>query len=185
MIDGGVTGLDKLQAGQFWCRTCGAAHKGMFDLAAYAPEAWPGSRDYEPIGDLTFERSFLSEDFAFHEGGYFFLRCVLHIPVHGLPRPFGFGCWTIVSHADFMAYWNDFDNPDPAPAQPWLGRLANDLKPFPTSTNLECAVQIQPNRKRPEVELCDDGHPLARAQQGGITADRLLALYRANGHDIG
>jgi hypothetical protein len=45
----------------------------MFDLACVAPDSWPGPRDYEPLGDLTFQRNFLSADFAFLEGGSFFL----------------------------------------------------------------------------------------------------------------
>ncbi len=157
----------------------------MFDLEALAPEAWPGPLDHEPIGDLTFERNFLSSDFAFHEAGYFFLRCTLDLPVEGMERPFGFGCWAVVRHEDFRAYWDDFDNPDPAPGDPWSGYLANDLKPFPASTNLACTVRVQPDRKRPKIELGDGSHPLVRAQRVGITADQVLALYRANGHDIG
>lgn len=184
MAGSAQSSLDKLRSAPFWCRSCAAAHQGMFDLAAHAPSAWPGSREYEPIGALTFERTFLSEDFAFHEGGYFFLRCVLELPVEGVGRPFGFGCWAMVAQPDFMAYWDDFDNPEPASAEPWSGLLANDLKPFPAGANLACAVRVQPNRKRPKIELTDDGHPLTRAQQKGITADDLLSIYRANGHDI-
>jgi hypothetical protein len=157
----------------------------MFDLASIAPTHWPGSRDYEPIGDLTFDRTFLSEDFAFHEGGYFFVRCVLPLPVQGLGRPFGFGCWAALSYGDFRAYWEDFDNPEPAPAEPWPGRLVNDLPPFPSSINLDCLVRVQPNRKRPNVELVDESHPLTRAQRDGITVADLLSIYRANGHDVG
>lgn len=45
--------LEMLRSARFWCRSCAAAHKGMFDLAALAPEAWPGPLDHEPIGDLS------------------------------------------------------------------------------------------------------------------------------------
>lgn len=177
--------LEMLRSARFWCRSCAAAHKGMFDLAALAPQAWPGPLDHEPIGDLTFERTFLSDDFAFREDGYFFLRCTLDLPVEGMERPFGFGCWAMVRQEDFRAYWDDFDNPDPAPGEPWSGYLANDLKPFPASTNLPCAVHVQPNRKRPKIALTDECHPLARAQRDGLAAADVLAIYRANGHDIG
>jgi hypothetical protein len=181
----GQTNLEKLQAGQFWCRSCGAAHRGMFDLVSIAPTGWPGRRDYEPIGALRLDGDFLSEDFAVFEGRYFLVRCVLNLPVAGLPRPFGFGCWALLSKADFLAYWDDFDNPEPKSLEPWAGLLANDLAPYPAGTNLDCLVQVQPDRKRPTVLLLDDGHPLGRAQRDGITVDHLLSIYRANGHDIG
>lgn len=181
----GGSSLEKLRSARFWCRSCASAHEGMFDLAAHAPEAWPGSRDYEPIGALAFDRHFLSQDFAFRLGGYFFVRCVLDIPVDGMDRPFGFGCWARVRPEDFRAYWDDFDNPEPEPAEPWQGLLQNDLKPFPSGIDLPCAVRVQPDRKRPKIELTGDGHPLTRAQRGGITADDLLSIYRAHGHDIG
>lgn len=185
MTESGITGLEILDSANFWCRTCGAPHTGMFDLAAIAPDGWPGSRDYEPIGELTFDRDFLSSDFAFREGGYFFLRCMLELPVEGMERPFGFGCWALVQYSDFRAYWDDFDNPGPAPGEPWPGYLANALKPFADTADLACAIRIQPNRKRPKIELLDSGHALARAQRDGITEDHVLAIYRASGHDIG
>jgi hypothetical protein len=156
----------------------------MFDLACTAPAGWPGSRAYQPIHELSLDGTFLSSDFAVCEGRYFFVRCTMDIPVEGMPRPFGFGCWALLSRSDFLDYWHDFDNPEPAFPEPWVGRLVNDLPPYPESTNLECTIRVQPDRKRPKVELLDDAHPLAQAQRRGIGVGDLLAIYRAAGHDI-
>lgn len=157
----------------------------MFDLACIAPDAWPGSRAYRPIGELRLEGTFLSSDFAVCDGRFFFVRCTLDIPVAGLPRVFGFGCWAILCKDDFLAYWADFDNPEPASTEPWAGLMANGLPPYPDSTNLDCAVTVRPDRKRPKIELLDESHPLARTQRHGIEVDDLLAVYRSHGHEIG
>lgn len=178
------TVLEKLNSGLFWCRSCGEGHRGMFDLACIAPTGWPGSRAYQPVGDMTLGGTFLSSDFAVCDGRYFFIRCTFDIPVEGLPRAFGFGCWALLSKADFLAYWDDFDNAEPASMEPWAGLLANDLPPYPDSTNTDCEIRVQPNRKRPKIELLDEAHPLTHAQRRGISADDLLAIYRAHGHEI-
>jgi hypothetical protein len=176
--------LEKLDSGLFWCRSCGEAHRGLFDLACIAPAAWPGSRAYRPIGELRLDSTFLSSDFAVCEGRYFFVRCTLDIPVEGLPRAFGFGCWALLTKADFLAYWDDFDNMEPASPEPWAGLLANDLPPYWGCTNLDCAVRVQPSRNRPKIELLGDAHPLALAQRRGIAVEEMLAIYRASGHEI-
>lgn len=184
MADCGRSVLDKLNSGLFRCRSCGEPHRGAFDLACIAPAAWPGDRTYRPIGELRLDGTFLSSDFAVCEGRHFFVRCTLDIPVVSLPRAFSFGCWALLSRPDFLSYWNDFDNSEPSSPAPWAGRLANDLPPYPDSVNLECAVRVQPNRMRPKVELSGEGHPLAGAQRRGIAVDDLVAIYRANGHEI-
>lgn len=180
----GRTPLERLQRAIGTCRSCGRQHEGMFDLVAAAPDHWEGSTTHHPNAALMLDGDFLSEDFCVLGGEHFFIRCVFEIPVEGLPDKFGFGCWSTLSRKNFEKYLASFDDGRPVDLGPWTGWFGNALKPYPSSINEPCWVYPQLGRQRPTIALDSLNHPLSQAQEQGITVDQLLAIYRANGHDL-
>jgi hypothetical protein len=86
------------------CHGCDNIHEGLMDIAAFAPDPWPGEERREENAALRFDGDFLSEDFCIIGGRYFFVRGVLEIPVHGFAEKFGFGCWSTLSRENFEQY---------------------------------------------------------------------------------
>lgn len=175
--------IEQLRSGRWVCGTCAEEHGWPFDLAARTPDPWPHGKDYEPNGALRMEDDFLSEDFCVLEGKYFMIRCVLKIPVQGLDSDFGFGCWSTLSSENFTKYLDTFDSGEYLEDALWPGWLANRLESFATGTD-PVAMWVQPrlDRQRPLLWVQDDAHPLAVAQENGITAERVLEIFRSYGH---
>ena len=176
------TTLDRLRGGTWRCACCGVEHEGMFDLAAFAPEFWPGAETREPNSALRMDGDFLSEDFCAIGGEHFFVRCVIDIPVHGLAEKFGFGIWSTLSRTNFDLYIERFDDGDYAGLGPWTGWFSSTLATFPETLKQPCWVHPQLDRQRPVVTLDDADHPLSIAQDQGISPERVLEIYAAYGH---
>ncbi|MBI0475694.1 DUF2199 domain-containing protein [Sphingomonas sp. MA1305] len=166
----------------FRCRTCEVEHDGMFDLACNAPDHWPGDQPREPNSALRLDGDFLSDDFCVINGEDFFVRCVFELPVAGLMNKFGYGVWSTLSRTNFEKYVAAFDDARPGDLGPWWGWLSNDLKTWPETRNIGCWVYPQLDRQRPVVVLDDPEHPLSIAQDVGISVERLMAIYAAEGH---
>ena len=165
------------------CSCCGEWHHGLMDIAARSPDPWPNERTYEPNSALRREGEFLSEDFCVIAGEDFFVRSVLEIPVRGLDTPWGFGCWTSLSRANFDKYVAGFDDGDFEDLGPWFGWLSNRLKIyFEDAEPIGVDVVPQADRQRPRLFVRDEDHPLAIAQRDGISAEAVLALLRVLGH---
>jgi hypothetical protein len=126
---------------------------------------------------------FLSEDFCVLNGRYFFVRCVLQLPlVGGDGAKFGYGVWASVSMQNFGLYVDRFDGGDYEGLGPWFGRLANRLKGYPETLNMKCRVRPQSGRKRPLIELEPVDHPLVAEQRDGVSFERLGQIYSDYGH---
>jgi hypothetical protein len=156
----------------------------MFDLAAFAPDDWPGPEVYEPNAAIRLDGDFLSEDFCVVGGKHFFVRCVVDIPVHGLEEKFGFGCWGTLKRENFEIYLDHFDAgtvPDAAPFWSWL---CNSLPPFGVTEPLGCWMFPQSARQRPVLKVDDCDHPLRIAQEEGISPEQLFTVYASYGHTV-
>lgn len=154
------------------------------DLAAFAPGPWPHPEEREPNSALRLEGDFLSEDFCILEGRYFMIRVVLEIPVRGLTDKFGFGCWSTLSRENFDKYVAGFDVGDFADWGPWSGWLCNKLVDYVGDEPEPALVYPQPDRQRPKLMVADENHPLAIAQNEGISPERMLEILEAYGHTI-
>ena len=165
------------------CACCGGQIHGVTELAARHPDPWPHGEDYEPNAALRLDGDFLSEDFCVIEGKYFMVRSILEIPVQGLERPWGYGCWTTLSRNNFGNYVDGFDNGEFTDDGPWFGWLCNHLKGlFDDAEPLKLDVHPQRGRQRPLLVVQDYRHPLGIAQREGITPSTLFDLLMANGH---
>jgi hypothetical protein len=177
------TAEQQLLSGRWKCGKCDEEHGWPFDLAACKPDPWPHGEEYEHNGALRMEGDFLSEDFCVLDGKYFMIRCVLRIPVIGVQGEFGFGCWSTLSRENFDKYVDGFDSGEYSDMGPWSGWLMNRLEKFtPGPDPLALWVQPRPDRQRPLLWVQDDDHPLAIAQEQGITPERMLEVFRVYGH---
>lgn len=177
------TALEQLRSGRWTCGSCDAEHGWPFDLGARKPDPWPHGDVDEPNGALRLDGDFLSEDFCVMDGRHFMIRGVLPIPVVGLEDNFGFGCWSTLSRANFEKYVDAFDRGDAGADEPWSGWLMNQLADFIEDTQpIGLWVQPRAERQRPLLWVQDDDHPLAIAQEQGISADRMLEIFRFYGH---
>lgn len=173
---------EQMHQGRWRCVNCDREHSWPFDLAANAPDPWPHATDYEPNGALRMDGDFLSEDFCVLNGEHFFVRAVMTIPVHGMADDFGFGCWSTLSRQNFEKYVDAFDSPRPSQEELWSGWLCNRMADFVEDDPLGVWVQLRPGRQRPLLWAMDDDHPLALAQENGISADQLMKIFRHYGH---
>ena len=174
--------LDRLSGATWRCGSCSLDHRGMFDLGALSPDFWEGPLDREPNGALRLDGDFLSEDFCVIGGEHFFIRCVFDIPVHGMEQKFGFGSWSSLSRQNFDLYVERFDEGDYVGEGSWFGWFSNSLRTFEECLKQPCRVYPQLGRDRPAIALEEPEHELARAQEQGISPERVLELYAAYGH---
>lgn len=162
---------------EFVCAACGETHSGIFDLGCDAPAAYFSAGEEERARD--FEKT---DDLCIWKREHFFVRCVLPIPVRGLDRYFGYGVWSSLSRENFALYRSHWDRPASDGLGPWFGWFSNTLMGYPETLNLKCRVHPQDGGWRPFLELEPGDHPLALEQRRGITVERLLEIYAANGH---
>jgi len=173
----------RLHAGDWVCGCCGDRHDGVFDLGSDRPAYWPrgaGSGSEGRAGD-----NYLNEDFCVVAGRRFFVRCVLYLPIIGASgASFGLGVWSALSKPNFDLYVDTFEDDRQGELGPWFGSFANRLEGYPETLDLRCRVLPQDGGQRPHIEVELAPHPLAIEQRKGITFDRLLDIYAANGHDL-
>ena len=166
------------------CRSCGELHTGLFDLACRRPEVWTDGEDYAPNSEVQTSNHMLSEDFCILDGEAFFVRATLPIPLRGSGGQFfHFGVWSTLSPANFRLYLEHFNDGEFADGTRWFGWFANRLKGYPDTLSLKCHVWPQRGRQRPLLELEQTDHPLAREQSEGMTFERLIEIYKFNGHE--
>lgn len=158
----------------------------MFDLAAFAPDPWTGALEKQPNSALRLNGDFLSEDLCVLGGEHFLVRCVMEIPVHGLKHRFGFSCWGSLARENFESYIDKFDEAAFQGIGPWWSWLCNSLPPFtsPDCDPIGCDMFPRLDRQTPVLRVSDPDHPLAIVQRQGITAERVLEIYRHHGHEI-
>jgi hypothetical protein len=126
----------------------------------------------------------LTEDFCILDGENFFVRCVLQLPITGMPEYFGYGVWATLSKKNFDIYLDTFDEGNQGHLGPWFGWFANRLAGYPDTLNLKCHLHPRDGRQRPCLELEPTDHPLALEQQRGVSFDRVLDIYALHGHDL-
>lgn len=161
----------------FTCAQCGESHNGLFDLACAAPAPYLEATEAERARDFE-----LSDDLCVWNGEHFFVRAVLPIPVHGLDDFFAYGVWSSLSPENFALYKAHWEEPAAEGLGPWFGWFSNRLEGYPDSRNLKSRVHPRDGGERPLIELEPTDHALALEQRRGISVERLMEIYAANGH---
>jgi hypothetical protein len=172
---------EQLRSGAWTCSSCRQIHRWPMDLAAFAPDPWGGAEAYEPNGALRTDGDFLSEDFCVLGGEHFLVRAVLLIPVAGM-EDFGFGCWTSLSRPNFDRYVEHFDDGQMPEGERWSGWLCSGLADYTGTDPLALWVQPRAERQRPLLWVMDDNHPLAVAQDHGVSPERMVEILDRYGH---
>lgn len=168
------------------CKSCEEVHLGVFDLGCAKPDAWQDPEVQLPNAAVMTSAHCLTEDFCILDGEHYFIRCVLELPLIGAPpgEHFAFGVWSSLSKQNFDLYVHDFDGEGPGNLGPWFGWFSNRIKGYPDTLNLKCHVHPQQRRRRPRIELEPTEHPLAHESRTGISFERLVEIYAANGHTL-
>lgn len=147
------------------CHTCGEEHTGLPDLGCDFPDPYLLVPENERAARTSWDadRCVVRED----DGDHYFVRGVIHIPVHEQAEPFGIGVWVSQSKANFERYGR---NETMAPTFGWL---VNRLACYePTTFLLKTRVHFREGRLRPTIELEPTDHPMAVDQRQGITLAR-------------
>lgn len=174
--------LEILEGAKWKCSNCDQPHEGMFDLASKAPDPWPYAREFEPNSAVRLSGDFLSEDFCVLGGEHFFVRSVLEIPIHGLRDKFAYGCWGSLKKENFETYLEVFDGGSVPASSPWWSWLCNSARPYANDESVGCWMFPQLHRQRPVLKVDNGDHPLAIAQEDGISPEELLEIYQTYGH---
>jgi hypothetical protein len=175
--------LESLSSRGFDCASCGETHFGMLDLALDRPIGWPDELEKYEIhrnGDFL-----LTDDLCVMHGNEFYVRGVIELPIkHAEEHSFRYGVWSSLSQENFKIYKDNFDLNQCDHLGPWFGWFSNELKGYPKTLHLKVKVFPQNERSRPSFALEPTDHPLAVEQREGIEIDRILEVFRANGHDL-
>ena len=107
----------------------------------------------EPNYDLHLDNkmSMKGEDFCIMDGEYYFIRCILEIPIINHTHPFTWGVWVSQSKTNFEIYKDNFkkDTKD----RHTFGYLSNELNEYSGSQGLHAQVCFQNDGNRPKVIL--------------------------------
>lgn len=162
---------------EFTCNTCGQVHKGMPSFGADKPLHYYGIPEIERR-----MRCDCGSDHCIIDGKWFFVRGCIEIAVHGEKEPFVWGAWASLSNDSFASWSACFDKEIRSHIGPFFGWLNTRLKPYPNTVNLKTRVHLRDHGVRPRIEIEPSDHPLAIEQTGGISKERVAALYSAMVH---
>ena len=162
---------------RYKCSKCSAWHVGFPDVAYSSPYYVAAIPEAERS-----KRLFLTNDLCVIDDKDFFIRCILLLPVHGIPDTFGWGVWSTLSEANFLRYQKHYDD-DMADWPPMFGYLSNKLPDYPDTLSLHLSVQPQEKGARPHLTLEPSDHPLSLEQQNGIALDKVLHLVEPCLHE--
>lgn len=165
------------------CPLCETTHNGIFDISYSCPDAWPQEGEPPTANSAALrEGDVLTEDFC-KIGKARYLRGRFPLKVDGADKTFGFALWVEVERPDYNAAVAAAKGGAAPSEAPFKGWLANQMIGAGGVAS-ECAVQAQPEGKRPLIVVQDEEHLFHGLQRSGITFDMLLEMYAALGHDI-
>ena len=113
-----------------------------------------------------------NDDYVVCKGEYFYLRCVLPLPVHDTDRTYCLGVWVQISPNSFNKVWDLWDCEQQENEPPMRGLLANNVHLNTGSENAEVMVQLTGPTTRPVVSVRDESCSLYLEQKNGITIHR-------------
>jgi len=147
---------------QYRCAVCGELHHDLPDIGADKPDHW-----WDVAEEERDKRVKLTSDTCIIDDEHFFIRGVIHIPVHEDPRGFGFGVWVSQKRENFFTYLKNFDSSE---IGPFFGWLCTRIRYYSEDTQLlKTRAVFRGGKLRPAIELQASDHPLAVDQRNGIT----------------
>jgi len=122
-------------------------------------------------------RALIGSDQCIIDEHWFFIRGCLEIPIFDSDDVFLWGLWASVKEEAFneiSAAWEEEGRE--SRLAPFKGRLANSLSVYTETLNLKLRIVIQPVGTRPLFILEEEQHPLAVAQQRGMSRSDVAEL---------
>lgn len=113
-----------------------------------------------------------TNDYVVCNDEYFYLRCVLPLPIHDTGREYCLGVWVQVSPNSFNKVWELWDDDAQVSEPPFRGLLANNVHLNTGASNAEVMVKLTGSKTRPVVTVKDVACSLYKEQQCGITIHR-------------
>lgn len=113
-----------------------------------------------------------TDDYFVFDDKYFYLRCVIPLPVHDTGREYSIGAWAQVSEKGFQKVWDLWDEDDQSSEPPIKGLLANNIHLNGDNINSEVLVQLTGAKSRPVIRIKDENISLYNEQVCGITIHR-------------
>ena len=149
----------------YTCSTCGESHDDSPDIRMDKPDLW-----WSVPEDERESRVKLTPDTCVIDDEDFFIRGVIHIPIHDHPNDFGFGVWVSQKRENFFKYVENFDTDK---IGPFFGWLCTGISFYTEdTTSLKTMAHFRGQGQRPSIELEETEHPLSIDQHRGITLDK-------------
>ena len=122
-------------------------------------------------------RALISSDQCVIDEQWFFIRGCVEIPIVGTGDVFLWGLWASIKEEVFNEIWESWEEEGRERYRgPFKGRLGNSVAVYPETLNLKLRIVIQPVGSRPLFMIEEDQHPLAIAQQTGISRQQAAEL---------
>jgi len=156
---------------KYKCSVCGQDHTDIPAFGAPAPALYYGIEESERKA-----RCSLGTDDCVVDNEFYFIRALLHIPIHGVSQPFVWIVWVSQSPENFQRFVDTFHQSHRSDLEPTFGWFSSALPGYPDTLGLKSIVHFRDDLQRPLVELEHTNHPLAVEQREGITLDRAAIL---------
>jgi len=113
-----------------------------------------------------------TNDYVVCNDEYFYIRCIISLPVQSSSRDYGIGAWAQVSPNSFNRIWELWSEDDQSSEPPIHGLLANDVHLNTNSEDSKIEVQLTGAKSRPMITIKDPECSLYIEQKNGITIHR-------------
>ena len=90
--------------------------------------------------------------------------------------------WSSLSQSNFERASELWQTVGRESEPPYFGWLSNQIPGYPTSVNIKAMVRTGPVGIRPKLIVIEEGHPLARDQDQGVSEERAEELIHAALH---
>ena len=114
-----------------------------------------------------------SEDYYIYTNQYFFLRCVLPLPVNGRDREYCIGVWVQLSEDNFSTVWELWDDVNQQNNPPLKGLLANNVHLNSGCIGSDVLIRLVSPDERPRIEVLNEKCSLFLEQHSGISIHRV------------
>jgi len=161
---------------RFRCAGSGRIETGLPEVSYEQPEpcALLGPREIE-------RRVLQTTDFAILDGRRYFVRAALLAPIIGYAEHFRWAVWVEVSWTAFKSYFEAYEDEDNSNLPPFSGRLVSRLDGFSRTMGLAGTAHPRALSERPHFILKSRTHPLALAQNLGITPQQAVSQAQGVG----
>lgn len=167
------------------CSTCGKWHDD-------APAAWhfDAPASYASASEDERAASRLTADRCELDGGRYFLKALLPVPVVDDDRTFEWGLWVEMDPDDYADAVESWEEPGREDRVPYAVTMDNALPaPHGPALRRPAQLRVRPVGERPIVEIPDAEDPLAVEQSTGIAVSELqrlaeVLMHRDPGHPL-